>query len=178
MVTMGNVATPMKTEKQHEVSQALKCMSKRKKSLYAQSRNELHCKSLGAEKSRMCVRRWNGTGTLMQISSSQTQPLSSFLSGHTRGVCPQWVYLWAFTTRTALVIQKAVQETAMNLWRGAFYEGKELNASKLVEKVLYRRELCTAFQINTPAMEKKLMGLYKWNWLTIDKAKWDITCSL
>lgn len=140
MVTMGNAATPMKTEKQHEVSQALKCMSKRKKSLYAQSRNELHCKPLGAEKSRMCVRRWDGTGTLMQISSSQTQPLSSFLSGHTRGVCPQWVYLWAFTTRTASVIQKAVQETAMNLWRGAFYEGKELNSNKQVSLL---RKCCT-----------------------------------
>lgn len=92
MVTMGTAVTPMKTEKQHEVSQALKCRSKRKKSLYPQSRNELHCKSLGAEnkaESRMSVRRWNGTGTLMQISSCQIQPLSSILSGHTRGVCQQ-----------------------------------------------------------------------------------------
>lgn len=92
MVTMGTAATPMKTEKWHEVSQALKCTSKRKKSLYAQSRNKLHCKSLGAEKkleSRMSVRRWNGTGILMQISSSQIQPLSGVLSGHKRGVCLQ-----------------------------------------------------------------------------------------
>lgn len=93
---MGTAATPVKTEKQPEVSQALKCMSKRKKnSLYAQSKNELHCKSVGAEKkleSRMSVRHWNGTGILMQISSSQIQPLSSVLAGHTRGVCLQWIY--------------------------------------------------------------------------------------
>lgn len=68
-----------------------------------------------------------------------------------------------------LVIQEAVQETATNEWRGAIYEErlKELNVSRLVKKVLYyRRELYAVFQINTPAMEKKLLGLCK---LTIDK---------
>ena len=49
MVTMGTAATPGKTEKQHEISQMLKCRSERK-TLYAQSRNQLHCNSLGAEK--------------------------------------------------------------------------------------------------------------------------------
>lgn len=59
MVTMGTAATSVKTEEQHEVSQTLKCRSKRKKTLCAQSRNQLYGNSLGAEKkldSKMSVR--------------------------------------------------------------------------------------------------------------------------
>lgn len=40
----GNRCSTNEDREIAEVSQALKCTSKRKKSLYAQSRNELHCK--------------------------------------------------------------------------------------------------------------------------------------
>lgn len=62
------------------------------------------------------------------------------------------------------MIEAAVQEIAMNEWRVAIYEErlKELYVSRLVKKVpYYRRELYAVFQTNTPAMEKKLLGLYK-----------------
>jgi len=88
---------------------------------------------------------------------------SEFTSGHS--LLEQ---LWWFKGSSA-----DSNESWQDDWRGATHEErlKELNLSRLVKKVLcYSRELYAVLQSNTSAMEKKLLGSCKWNWLTIDKA--------
>lgn len=179
MVTMGTAATPMKTEKQQEISQTLKCKSKRRKTLCAQSRNQLHCNSLGAEKKleiRMSVRHIE-TG---QESWCKFQIVKFMLWGMSyQGVQERTAYS-EFISGHALLEQlqsfKGSSRDSNGSWqderRGATHEErlKELNISRLVKKVLcYRRQLYAVFQNNTPDVEKKLLGSCKWNWLATDK---------